>query len=251
MVNIMGGLVYTTSEHRFAKYRRANNLPKRGKSNGNGNRGSILGKYGFTLFCWMICFLLIMSSIIYYTTDASKVNWEKLLFNRKIPTPQVEIDNVALGMTATKVRQIHSNLSLIIDRNGMTKGSYVSNGSLYSVWFIGAGRDKKVYRIRYDNIFSNIGEAEIINGINRKYGRPASSDCRRNVSTFANECRFKWWPNGGASLYLFIATRNDKTTKVAMVATDLRLDGQRQRAMAASRATITPFGMGKKTGKGT
>ncbi|MEE8394359.1 MAG: hypothetical protein V3R66_08440 [Rhodospirillales bacterium] len=189
--------------------------------------------------------MFVLFVIAFKTTSVREINWSNLFFNRNIEARQFEIDNVALGMTPANVKRLHSNLSLIIDENGGAKGSYTSNGALYSVWFLGSDEREKAYRLRYDQVFRTIGETEILNRINRKYGQPATSDCFHSSAISANKCHFKWWPNGGVSMDVFIATITDPSgqvrTEVSMVAADVTLEGKRFRAQAAKRRIASQF----------
>ena len=172
----------------------------------------------------------------YKNTAVSEISWASLFFNPKIKEKGFQIGGVTLGMTPAMIGRLHSNLEVSTGENGEKKGSYASGGAFYNLKFIGTAGDYKAYRLRYDQAFSTIPQTEILDSISRKHGNPATSDCVRSIAKPATRCHFRWWPDGGVVLDVYIAEidglSGQTRTEVSVLAVDMNLEGKRLRRLA-------------------
>jgi len=205
-----------------------------------------------TLFVMCLVGLLALGIFVIFETNiGSEIDWRKMFFTKDVDTTSFKMGGVSLGMSADKVRRMHSNIDLKAVGSGETIGSFNYEGANYILWFVKVDGRDKAYRMRYDQAFASRSEQGILDAIGDKHGKPGTSECTK-AGAEARKCHFQWWPSGGIVLNVITTERTppgaERRTEVTMIATDTYLDGKRMRLRSALRA---PAQKKKKQGKKT
>jgi len=183
------------------------------------------------LFC-LAALLALIAFLVFETNIGAQINWRKMFFLKNQIEQTFKLGGISLGMSPEVVRKRHPNLDLASLGRGETAATFNFEGAHYTVWFVTIDGHDKSYRMRYDQSFTTRTEAEILDSIGDKHGKPGTSECAK-AGDQARKCNFQWWPSGGISLN--VSTTEVKSaaklsrTDVTMIATDTYLDGKRMR----------------------
>ncbi len=190
--------------------------------------------------------------IVFETKVGDEIDWRRLFFQKEAEKQSFKMGNVSLGMTPDKVREQHPNLDLSNLGRGESAVTFNFEGAHYTVWFININGRDKAFRMRYDQSFRTRTEAEILESIGKKHGKPGTSECSK-AGDQERKCHFQWWPFGGTALN--VSTTEVKSgqgksrTDVTMIATDTYLDGKRLRLQSVPSSQKTKTGQKKSSEK--
>jgi hypothetical protein len=130
------------------------------------------------------------------------------------------LSGVHLGMTQQMVQMIHKNAQVTQDRAGEPAILIPTAKGMLVAWLKDVdnvvemnGRPIKntttrVYRLRLDEAFDGLSEADIVNRYSREYGRPIDAECSRAGQTDTPRCTYRWWGGDGIQVQ---ATAKKKT----------------------------------------
>ena len=197
-----------------------------------GRRKEDRGGIGTLLFLCIAALLALVAFITFETGIGTDINWRKMFFQKDREKQTFTLEGVSLGMSPEAVRKQHPNLDLVGLGRGETVATFNIESAHYTVWFIKIDGNDKAYRMRYDQSFRTRTEAEILESIGVKHGKPGTSECAK-AGDEARKCHFQWWPSGGIALSVSTAEVKSASklvrTDVTMLATDTYLDGKRMR----------------------
>lgn len=183
------------------------------------------------LFC-LTAMLALAAFVVFETSVGNQIDWRKIFFLKDEVKQTFNMGGVSLGMSPEMVRSKHPNLDLVKLGRGESAASFIFEGAQYVVWFVKINGHNKAYRMRYDQSFTTLREAEILESIGNEHGKPGTSECSK-AGDMSRKCNFQWWPSGGIALN--VSTTETKSpsyktrTVVTMIATDTYLDGKRMR----------------------
>ncbi len=182
---------------------------------------------------------MVIAMVLREDTEDTGTDWASLFALGKTEGP-LQLAGVTLGMTPADVRRLHPTLALTPAETGETTGTFVFRGIPYSVWFLSRDDGEKAFRIRGDEVLPTFTEANFQARFAQKLGRPATSECIQRKMSGADECRFRWWPSGGASLNVAITqvktSAGRPRTTLTTVLADTYLEGKRGRVRPAPQA---------------
>ncbi|NQV48129.1 MAG: hypothetical protein HQ504_10145 [Rhodospirillaceae bacterium] len=197
---------------------------------------------GTLVFLCIISIIALSIFVAFQTDVGDDIDWGKMFFLKDKSDNTFKMGGVSLGMTQKTVKQLHPNMDLASLGHGESTATFVVDGGNYTIWFIDLKGLKSAYRMRYDQTFATRTEAEILDKIGSKYGKPVTSECIK-VGFDPRKCVFQWWPSSGIALNVS-TTEIDKSsgkrhTQVTIIATDTYLNGKRLR-MRNIPVTIEP-----------
>lgn len=131
------------------------------------------------------------------------------------------IGGVQLGMTQHMVQEIHENAEVTVDRAGEPVILIPTEKGLLVAWLkdidtvidqnggLVKNTTARIYRLRLDEAFATLSEADILNRYSREYGRPIDTDCARAGQGDTPRCTYRWWGGDGIEVQAIAKKKAD------------------------------------------
>lgn len=163
-----------------------------------------------------------------------------------------DIGGIRLGMTPSMVRRIHPEAKLIEGRSGRQVLTVSTKRGKLFAWMDENDRPvevdgkfvmeerQRIYRLRLDEVFSNLTEQDLMRLYGRAYGRPLEATCKRNQLGDTPRCTYRWWGGDGIELTATLKQKVDAKGQRYVLLTTIATNTQKIGKLAGVPLTRMP-----------
>lgn len=147
-----------------------------------------------------------------------------------------EMGGVAMGDTPKAVAAAYPEAQLTHGPGGLPVAAFSRHGAAYQVSFMGPTHQRRAFRIRYHQVFEDLGPEQALARIRDRFGQPAMGGCNLTLMAGSGlECSYTWWLEDSNRLDLLARSgRSDAgvpRTAITMTAVNTYLEGKMVRSL--------------------